>query len=156
PKHIGQRGLIPGLAIKEEDGKLTVGKVDEDTPVAKKIDKGDVIEGLVEKNNQLRQLKSPREFYDTVSQRKPGDPLTLQVAGKGQIALTVGQYIDQLNALLFLFVTAAERLAGREWVAWNPDGQFDASDRKTERLIGWHFNKGKDENSPPAFAFAEQ
>lgn len=155
PKHIGQRGLIPGLAIKEEDGKLVVGKVDEDTPAGKKVERGDVVEGLVE-NNQVRMLKSTVEFYEAVSQRKPGQEVTLQVAGKGAIAIPVGQYIDQLNALLFLFVTAAEKLAGREWVGWNPDGQFDASDRKTERLIGWHFNKGKDENSPPAFAFAEQ
>jgi WD40 repeat protein len=155
PKHIGQRGLIPGLAIKEEDGKLTIGKVDEDTPAAGKIEKGDVLEGVVE-NNRVRQLKSPREFYEAVSQGKPGQQVTLQVAGKGRIAIPIGQYIDQLNALLFLFVTAAERVAAREWIGWNPDGQFDASDRKTERLIGWHFNKGKDENSPPAFAFAEQ
>jgi WD40 repeat protein len=155
PKHIGQRGLVPGLAIKEEDGKLTIGKVDEDSPAAQKINAGDVVEGLIE-NNQVRQLKSPHEFYEAISQRKPGQEVTLQVAGKGPIAIRVGQYIDQLNALLFLFVTAAEKLAAREWVGWNPDGQFDASDRKTERLIGWHFNKGKDENSPPAFAFAEQ
>ncbi len=155
PKHIGQRALIPGLAIKEEDGKLTVGKIDEDSPAGKKIEKGDVVEGLVE-NNQLRKLKSPHEFYEAVSQRKPGQEITLQVAGKGPVAVAVGQYIDQLNALLFLFVTAAQRLAAREWIGWNPDGQFDASDRKSERLIGWHFNKGKDQNSPPAFAFAEQ
>jgi WD40 repeat protein len=155
PKHIGQRGLIPGLAIKEEDGKLVVGKVDPETPAAKKVDKGDVVDGLVE-NNQVRKLKSPFEFYEAVSQRKPGQEVTIQVAGKGAVAIRVGQYIDQLNALLFLFVTAAEKLAAREWVGWSPDGQFDASDRKTERLIGWHFNKGKDENSPPAFAFAEQ
>jgi WD40 repeat protein len=155
PKHIGQRGLIPGLAIKEEDGKLVVGKVEEDSPAGRKVQVGDVVEGLVE-NNQVRKLKAPVEFYEAVSQRKPGQQVSIQVAGKGAIGIQVGQYIDQLNALLFLFLTVPEKVAAREWVGWNPDGQFDASDRKTERLIGWHFNKGKDENSPPAFAFAEQ
>jgi WD40 repeat protein len=155
PKHIGQRGLIPGLAITDENGKLVVGKVDEESAAGKRVEVGDVVEGLIE-NNQVRQLKSPRDFYEAVSQRKPGQQVTVQVAGKGPIAIPVGQYIDQLNALLFLFITAAEKVASREWIGWNLDGQFDASDRKTERLIGWHFNKGKDENSPPAFAFAEQ
>jgi WD40 repeat protein len=155
PKHIGQRGLIPGLAIKDEDGKLVIGKVDQDSPAGTKVETGDIVEGLVE-NNEVRKLKSSVDFYEAVSQRKPGQQVTIQVAGKGAVAIPVGQYIDQLNALLFLFITAAEKLATREWIGWNPDGQFDASDRKTERLIGWHFNKGKDENSPPAFAFAEQ
>ena len=61
----------------------------------------------------MNRSQSPHEFYEAVSQRKPGQEVTLQVAGKGAIAIPVGQYIDQLNALLFVFVTAAEKLTAR-------------------------------------------
>jgi WD40 repeat protein len=157
PQVFGQRGRLPGVAVKDDDGKLVIAKVDANSPAAKQLANGDVVEGVVE-GQRARKLRTPREFYESVSQLKPGSTLTIQVAGKGPVRLPVGQYIDQQNALLSLFITRPDQAKprDREWVGWSPDGQFDASDRKTERLIGWHFNKGKDADSPPIFAYAEQ
>jgi WD40 repeat protein len=155
PQVFGQRSRLPGIAVKEDDGKLVVAKVDRLAPAAKQLDFGDIVEGIVE-GQKVRKLLSPRDFYESVSQLKPGSTVTLQVAGKEAVRLPVGQYIDQQNALLSLFITRPDKNGNREWVGWSPDGQFDASDRKTERLIGWHFNKGKEADSPPSFAYAEQ
>src|SRR5439155_14905556 len=66
-----KRGLLPGLAVKDQKGTLVVGKIQDDSPVHGKLAVGEVIEGLVE-NGKVRALKSPYGFYFTVAKMKPG------------------------------------------------------------------------------------
>lgn len=151
---MGKRGMLVGLAVKDQKGELIVGQVEDDSPARGKVQHDQVIEGLVE-DGKLKPLATARAFYDTISLRKPGETVTLRLRGAGDVPLRVGQAMDERKPLLFLFVTRAGPGQPREWVGWNPIGPYDASNRKTERLIGWHFNTGKPE-APTAFALADQ
>jgi hypothetical protein len=151
---LGQRGMLVGVGVRSADGGLAVAHIDEGSAAGKALDRGDLIEGLVE-GKTLHRLKSPLEFYDAISLLKPGQTVSLHVRGKGDVAVKLSHAIDDCKPLLTLFITRADESAAREWVGWNPHGHYDASDRKTERLIGWHFNTGQPD-APAEFALADQ
>ena len=75
--------------------------------------------------------------------------------GPRQVKLDVGQGIDERKPLLSLFISRDGKPQEREWIGWNPIGPYDASGRKAERHLGWHFNTGQ-AKSPTRFALADQ
>ena len=80
---------------------LVVTHISAASPARGKVSVGEGIEGLVEKN-QLRQLKSPRDFYEAIWRIPPGESVTLRIRdGEGKsrdVSLPVGQGIEQAQA----------------------------------------------------------
>lgn len=69
---------------------------------------------------------------------------------------------DTGEEVLALFIHLPDGPAGtapedREWILFTPEGYFDASSERAERLIGWHVNRGEDKapDFHPAGTFAE-
>ncbi|OAI46957.1 hypothetical protein AYO44_01910 [Planctomycetaceae bacterium SCGC AG-212-F19] len=159
---LGRKAMLRGLAVARKGANLVLEEIDRvhmseanRAALAKaKIQEGDVIEGIVEKN-KLRPVATLVEYYDTIIVNKPGQPLTLRIRGKGDVTLTVGQGTDEHKPLFSLFVTRGVKAVGRHWLGWNPVGPYDASDRDAERLLGWHKNTGED-RQPATFALAQE
>lgn len=151
---LGARGMLAGVAVKRHDGRLVAVRVDPDCPAADDIKPGDGITGLVEEQG-VRELKTAHEFYEILSLHKPGSEVTLRTADNRNVRVRLGQAVDDRKPLFWLFVTRPDPAGDREWLGWNPIGPYDASTRKTERLIGWHLNTG-DPARPTAFALADQ
>lgn len=147
---LGTRGLLRGLPVKEDAGRLVLAPPDRERALeanlaklkAAGVESGAELEGLVE-NGAVRKLARTAAFYEAVSHSKPGSTATLRFAGKGDVALTVGQAIDERQPLFTLFVTRDGRAEPRDWIGWSPFGPYDSGDRKAERWIGWHFNPTK-------------
>jgi WD40 repeat protein len=155
PKLLGQVGRLPGVAVTRDNERLVVARVSEDSPLQGKLQKDDIIEGLVE-DNQLHLLASPRAFYEAILRSKPGQEITLRLRnaqGRRDQKVTVGQAIDERKPLLSLFVTRGARAADHHWLGWTPHGPYEASDPRAEQYLGWHFNTG-DRQAPTRFARA--
>jgi WD40 repeat protein len=153
PRVLGKNGLLTGLAVKEQTkGIIAVARVDKDSPAARKLAVGDIIEGLVDKE-KLKPIDSARSFYTAIWERKPGKTIALQVAGKGRVKLPVDQAVDERQPLLTLYSTRGSKDGGRDWIAWSPQGPYADSGRQAERLLGWHINTGKPD-APASFAKA--
>src|SRR5439155_20682847 len=73
-----KRGLLPGLAVKDQKGTLVVGKIHEDSPARGKLAVGEIIESLVE-NGKPHAFKSPGDFYFAVAKIKPETQVTLRI-----------------------------------------------------------------------------
>lgn len=153
-KTLGTRGMLKGVGVKPQGNVVAVTHLDADSPARRTLRRGDVIEGLVEKG-VLRPIKSPRDFYDEMTLRKPGAAVTFRIRGKQDVTLRLGQAVDERKPLFTVFITRGRTAADREWLGWSPIGPYDSSDRKTERLIGWHINTGNPAR-PTSFATAEQ
>ena len=157
---LGERGRLAGVAVTEADGGLVVARLDPDSPAGTgdALRAGDVLQGLIEVGT-LRPLTTLSEFYLAVSRIKPGATVTVRRvrggAGAADVALAVGQGVDERKPLLSLLVTRTAGGAGASWIGWSPLGPFEASDRAAERLLGWHFNTGLPE-MPARFALADQ
>jgi WD40 repeat protein len=144
---LDKRGLLRGMPVKEDTGRLLLAKPDEERILAanqkaltdKAIVENDEIEGLVV-GGELRRLQRVAAFYDAISRFAPGDKVTLRFRVRGDVALVVGQAIDERNPLFSLFVTREGRAERREWIGWSPNGPYEYSNRRAERWIGWHFN----------------
>ncbi len=166
-KTLGQEGQLRGVYVraKESEPKTTLELAEPDQAgllpenrralADKKVQRGDILEGLVE-GGKLRPLNSPDEFYQAMRRLPPGKRVTLRIAGKGDVALTLGQGIDERKPLFSLFVAPDRRLKKWDWVGWSPVGPYDSSDRTVERLIGWHENKGTIERPAVRFSLAEE
>jgi len=153
PQILGKHGLLTGLAVKDgAKGTVTVGRVDNGSAAADKLAAGDVIEGLFV-GEKLKPAGAAASFYGAVWERQPGETVTLQVAGKGRVALPVEQAVDERHPLLTMFATRAGKAGAREWIAWNPQGPYTDSDRQADDHLGWHLNTGKPE-APTSFAKA--
>jgi WD40 repeat protein len=151
----GKHGLLAGLAVKDRDKEgVLVGRVDEDSPAAGKLAKGDVIDGLVV-DGKVKQMASAADFYNAIWQITPGETVTLQVAGKGRVTLPVDQGVDETHPLLTLFTARATRAGERDWIGWNPQGPYATSGARAEQYLGWHINTGKPE-APTSFAKAAE
>lgn len=154
---LGSRGQLRGLQVEAVEGGVSILAVDRASPASGKIEAGSRLLGFVV-GDKLRPLANPRAFYDFLFETRPGTPVTLRLRdpqGKvNDVTLTAEQGVDERKPLLSLFVTRP-RDAAPEWVAWTPVGPYDASDRKTERLIGWHLNTGKPQE-PVVFAPADE
>jgi WD40 repeat protein len=133
---------------------LQVGDVEPESPAHSKLQKGDIVEGLLV-NKKLQPLPSPQRFYETVELMKPKSMATLRIRGKGDVPVPVGQAIYEWKPLFSLFITRTGPAQQREWIGWNPNGQYDSSAPAADRLIGWHFNTG-DPQQPVRFATADQ
>lgn len=156
-KVLGYNGLVPGLAVRNVQGNVVVGRVEDDSPAKGKLAVGDTVEGFVE-NGKLQRVDTARDYYEAITAMRPGVALTLRVRdanGARDVALTVGQGVDQRKPLFTLFVTREGKAGAREWIGWNPVGPYDASSPRAERFIGWHFNTG-DPAAPTRFAYADQ
>jgi WD40 repeat protein len=147
---LGKQGMILGLAVKTQEKKVAVGRVDKDSSVAGTLEVGDIIEGIVPPDGKMQPLTSAKSFYRAVWQKEPGATLKLQVKGKGVVAVKVGQGVDERKPLFTLFVTRADKLADRHWLGWNPLGPYETSTPRAERHLGWHINTGKPE-APTSF-----
>lgn len=166
-KTLGQEGQLRGVYVraKEAGPKTTLELAEPDQArllpenrrelADKKVKQGDTLEGLVE-GGKLRPLNTPDEFYQAMRRLTPGKRATLRVAGRGDVALTLSQGIDERKPLFSLFVTPDRRLKRWDWVGWSPVGPYDSSDRGVERLIGWHENKGTIERPAVRFSLAEE
>ena len=82
---------------------------------------------------KLREYRGANEVYAVAPSP---DGRYLLTASDNQ-ALSVWT-LDRDDPLLSLFV------AGREWIAWTPEGYY-ASSPGGERLMGWHVNNGPDQ-----------
>jgi WD40 repeat protein len=156
-KILGQHGLLPGVAVKADQGTIVVAQIQDDSPIHDALHAGERIEGVVE-DAKLRPLATPRDFYETMAGLKPGGKITLRVRddhGPRDVGLAVGQGVDERKPLFFLFVTRDGAGAGREWIGWNPIGPYDSSGQRAERHLGWHFNTGEPA-APTRFALADQ
>jgi WD40 repeat protein len=138
-----KRGTIPELYIDRGEGGVTVKKVGEGSPAAGKLAVDDVIEGLVLDGGRFQALDRPRKFYETMWQYRPGATVTLRLKNKGDVRVTVGQGVDERNPLFSLFITRPDDRGEQEWIGWSPVGYYDFSDRKAERFLLWHYNKGQ-------------
>lgn len=137
---------LPGISVRHAPSVVL-------SPV-ENLAKDDLIEGIVE-DGKVRVLPSAFDFYEAVALAGPRTKITLRVQGKGNVAVNVGQGIDERKPLFSLFVTGGPRVDQWEWIGWSPIGPYEASDRKAERYIGWHFNTG-DPLAPASFALADQ
>lgn len=153
-KTLGVRGMLTGVGVRPADKVVAVTHIDADSPSRGRLHLGDVIEGIVDQG-RLRPIGPPHEFYDEMTLRKPGSEMTLRIRGKLDVRLRLGQAVDERKPLFTLFITRPARNGDREWLGWSPIGPYDSSDRRTERLIGWHINTG-DPARPTSFATADQ
>ena len=152
-----QRGMIPGLALSRTDAGLRIDPVDEFSKLPDRIVSGMVLAGIVVGNN-VRKFETPEQFYRDVSMTKPGTQVTLRTLQANQaqdIAVVVGQGIDERKPLFSFFVTAPDNQRRRDWVGWSPLGPYEASRTAAERLIGWHFNPTRP-GAAATFALAEE
>lgn len=143
---------IPSIQLKHIP---VVAQVRDDSPAKDSLGVGDLIEGIVAAQDKVRPFASARDFYETIAQRKPRDKATLQIHGKGRAVVVIGQGSDERKPLFSLFVTRPRADGADEWVGWSPTGPYEASARKAERHIGWHFNTG-DPLHPASFALADE
>lgn len=159
---LGERGLIRGVTFADRATSLTVGSLDSARIYEAnrtQLKAGDQIEGLVV-NKRVLKLPSAWDLYEAIWRMKPGARATLRLADKRDVALVVGQGIDEQMPLLSLFLKS--NLAGKwEWVGWSPTGLYDVSSDAAERFLGWHFNNARPEKpqpleEPTTFAEARQ
>lgn len=138
---------IPGIALQYAPTVVL-------TPEKSELAKGDVIEGI-EQNKKLRPMATARDLYEAVALTKPGTNLQLRLRGKGNVGALVGQGSDERKPLFTVFATGAGAPDTWDWVGWSPIGPFEASGRRAERYVGWHFNTG-DPAAPATFALIDQ
>lgn len=152
---LGKRGLIRGLQLRTENKVAVVESLGSN--FQGDLKPGETVLGLVE-NDKLRPTTSAQDFHDTIDRITPGTEVKLRIKGQNNqervAAIRVGQRIDDQKPLLSLFVTAADNVAAREWLGWNPLGPYEASAPKAERHLGWHINTG-DVKNPARFTAAD-
>ncbi|MCS6853002.1 MAG: hypothetical protein NZ700_17740 [Gemmataceae bacterium] len=154
---LGQRGLLPGVAVKEDNGRVVVTRVFDDSPAHGKLQPGEVIQGVVE-GNEVRPLASLLAYYEAVALHKPGSTITLRVEADRKtrdMALVVSQGVDERKPLYSLFLTRSGRGGERHWIGWSPIGPYDSSGPQAERYLAWHFNTGQP-GEPTRCALADQ
>ncbi len=76
------------------------------------------------------------------------------VRAREDVALLLGQAIDERKPLLSLFVARQGPGKPLDWLAWNPFGPYDASGPGIASLFGWHFNALDRPEEPARFALA--
>jgi WD40 repeat protein len=156
---LGQKGLIPGLAVGEGKGGVEVKAVGEASPAFNNVRSGAIIQGVVVRRDGKEmevKIKSPRHFYETIWQQQPGDKIGLRLAGqKQEVEVKVGQGVDDQGALFSLFITQARKPEDQRWIGWNPAGPYDSTSRQIMRQLVLHVNKG-DEADPASAILASE
>jgi WD40 repeat protein len=152
---IDKAGALPGVRLVQKGKAVEVAEAPDDSP----LKEGAVLEGVVE-GEKLRELTTPAEFYTAFFETKPQEKVVLRVRPPGaakaaDVKVTAGQGTDEHKPLLSLFVTRDGAPARREWIAWTSLGPYDASSRRAEDYLGWHFNPEK-RTDPVDFARADK
>src|SRR5262249_24977805 len=86
---------------------------------------------------------SPLSFCEAIWPEKPGDSvrMTIRRGGAEQpVDIALEQGVDERKPLVSLFLN---RKSPPQWIAWTPQGPYDASGPEAERYLGWHFNPAK-------------
>ena len=115
---------------------------------------GDVIDGYVEGQGRLVELSSALDIHYAAAARKPGQTLSLRRRRDGQgaqdVALLLGQAIDERKPLLTLFVARAgargSRLSG--WPG-TPSGRTTRAGRASHHSSVGTSTRRIDPRSPP-------
>jgi WD40 repeat protein len=153
---LGRRGRLPGMNVKNAPGGqgVAVDDFDEGPTADTGLAPGDVIEGRILAGS-LQRLNTPFDFTQAIWRSEPGTTVELQVRGKPNVRLRVGQGMDVRNPLFSLFITRPIARAAQEWIGWSPMGPYDTSGQAAENYLGWHFNTG-DAAAPTRFALAKE
>ncbi len=156
---VQQRGALPGLVLTKSESHYVVARVQRGSPYKpEQLQSGDMIDGYVEGQNRLVALNSALDLHYTAAARKPGQTLLLRRRRDGEgaqdVALLLGQAIDERKPLLTLFVARQGPGKPLDWLAWNPFGPYDASGPGIASLFGWHFNALDRPEEPARFALA--
>jgi WD40 repeat protein len=143
-QHLGRHGTLLGLTVGAGLSivRLNAEQLSEPNRAALRkadVKEGDVVAGIAGPGAASRP-RSPLAFYDALFQLQPGKPVTLQIAGKGNVTLTLDQGIDDQKPLVTFFFRR-DAAGHRQWLAWSPHGPYDASDLDAlEKRIAWHVN----------------
>ena len=133
----GKRGGIIGAFVTDTENGPAVIEPDANNSLAR----GDDLLGYESGGNVVK-LATAAEFYETFWDSQPGSELVFHVrrnnAGR-RVSLTVDQGIDERKPL-FSLLLLDQPDQSISWLAWNPLGPFESSDRQIERIVGWHFN----------------
>ena len=152
---------MPGLVLTKRDGDYVVADIRQGNPVPLQADVrvGDVIEGYVDGQGLLHALESALDIHFTMASRTPGQSVTIRRRRDGQaaqdVALVLGQAIDERKPLLTLFLAREGPEKPFEWLGWSPFGPYDSSGPGIASLFGWHFNAPDRPEAPARFALAE-
>jgi len=153
----GKRGMIQGVRWCLNDGAMVVSHVDPNQPPAG-LQIADSIEGLIDKDKQLRSFDSPEALFHALSLNPPGSSVCLRIKRNGNAAdvfLTLGQAADERKPLFSMITKVMPKLDSLSWLAWTPAGPFQSSGPELERSAGWHFNP-EEGDEPVRFAPFEQ
>jgi WD40 repeat protein len=156
---VQQRGALPGLVLTKSEGHYVVARLQSGSPyMPEDVRAGDIIDGYVEGQDRLVELGSALDIHYTAAARKPGQTLSLRRRRDGQgaqdVALLLGQLIDERKPLMTFFVVRQGPGKPLDWLAWNPFGPYDASGPGVASLFGWHFNALDRPEEPARFALA--
>ncbi len=144
---LGKHGLVRGLKLRDEEGKILVDRGNADLSAGSQIT--GVWRRVADGSDVKVPFKSVWDFYRYVSDLQPGDAVRLNVAGRNEpVAVTVDQAIDERKPLFSLFFPGGDEPT---WIGWHPVGKYDAQGRDAESSLGWHFNTG-DPKTPARFA----
>lgn len=158
---LGTRGALPGVAVRWDDNaqgvSITAIQTAASETVRNTLQVGDVLTAF-EANGKVYRWRTGREFLDVFWSLRPGTQGTLSFQSGNasrELAVAVGQGIDERKPLFSLFIADGQERDEQEWIAWTPIGPYEASGREAERLLGWHFNTGQND-SPVRFAAASE
>lgn len=148
-RNLDQHGRIPDVTVQSQDERVVVTQA----PAGHVLHRNDELVSI-DKKGEAISLRSSKDFYQAALESRPREKLTLNVRRDGQmnqVTCDVGQAIDESKPLATLMVIPGEQKDQFDWIVWHPLGNFDASDARVERLLGWQFNTGEQDH-PARFA----
>jgi WD40 repeat protein len=146
---IDQHAELTGVLLRQRGADVIVERIEPGSPATDKLVSGDIIKTLRFKKDQPepRTGFTALEFCDAVWAIKPGSTVWLEVKRQGvagllRVPVETGQGVEARNPLFSLFITDDGK-ADPEWVAWSPQGPYDAHGATIDEYVGWHFNPAK-------------
>lgn len=140
-----RNAVLPGVILKRDGRGVVVDSVEPGSSAVKTLATGDVIQSFAVEGRDAkpRTAANRSDFFNAIIGERPGTTIRLDIR-RGDASLPVrvklGRIADERKPLATVFVT---RGPAPEWIAWSPNGFFDAGNRDTERFLGWHFNPAK-------------
>src|SRR5262249_33192540 len=122
------RGGLPGLVLADQNGRHVVAEVRRGPYQGLgSVRAGDVVAG-VGGGGRLGDPGPAAEFHLAAAARKPGESLVVRRLRGGEapqdVALRLGQAVDERKPLLTLFVARGAPEGERGWIGWNPFGPY--------------------------------
>ncbi|MBW3599437.1 MAG: WD40 domain-containing protein, partial [Planctomycetes bacterium] len=114
---------------------------------SEKLRPGDLVTGVAAPGARPVATSTSLALHEHFELQRPGTRLWLRrkrAASEAFVLVNVSQAVDVQHPLLTLVAMPQDQ----QWIGWNPHGPFESSDRQIERLVGWHFNTGRED--PPA------